>query len=70
MPDGKHEVADPAPASWAPHPKVAIGGIAAATATILVWFASLAHVDMPPEVAGAITTVIGFVVGYFVPAEG
>jgi putative flippase GtrA len=46
--------------------KVAAGGIAGAVTVIVVWVASLADVDVPPEVASAFTTLISVAVGYFV----
>ncbi len=46
------------------NPKVAAGGIAGALTVILVWLVGLAGVDVPAEVASAITVVIGFAAGY------
>jgi len=54
------------------HPKVkasaAGGGIAGALTVIMVYIASLLGVDLPPEVASAITTLltvfVGFAAGY------
>jgi len=81
MPDGRHEAPDPlmnpaatppapaAPAAgWAPHPKLAAGGIAGAVTTLILWVVTLAGITAPPEVAGAITTIIGVAVAYFVPS--
>lgn len=42
-----------------PTPKVAAGGIAGALTIVLVWFLGAVDVDVPPEVASAITTIIG-----------
>ena len=48
--------------------KVAAGGVAGAITTIIVWILSAAFkVDMPPEIAAAITVVLSFAAGYFIP---
>lgn len=51
--------------------KVASTGIASAVTTILIWTFSEVppHLEIPGEVAAAITTVIGFIVGWLVPAK-
>jgi putative flippase GtrA len=52
----------------APRPKVAAAGIAGAITTIVIWILnSLLGVEVPPEVAAAITTVLAFLAGYFTP---
>jgi len=52
----------------APRPKVAAAGIAGAATTILIWILnSLMGVEVPPEVAAAITTILAFLAGYFTP---
>jgi len=54
--------------SVAPRPKVAAAGIAGAAATILIWILhDLAGVDVTPEVAAAIATILAFLAGYFTP---
>lgn len=54
--------------SAAPVRKVAAGGIAGAITVVLVWIASAVFkVDIPPEVASAITVIVGFIVAYLVP---
>ena len=53
-----------APPSRAPQPKVVAGGIAGAFTIVLVFAAGIAGVDVPPEVASAITVLTSFVVGY------
>ena len=40
---------------------------AAAVTTLAVWGASLAGVDVPTEVQGALTTLIVFIAGWLVP---
>lgn len=68
-PGGKHE----APINWrqlAPRRKVAAAGLGGAAAVLIVWVIGLFGVELPPEVAGAITTVVGFAVAYLVPAGG
>ena len=47
-----------------PTTKVANSGLAGACSLILIWVLSQVGVDMPPEVASAITTVASFLVGY------
>lgn len=51
------------------NPKVAAGGVAGAATVILVWGLGLLDVDVPAEVASALTTVISFGAGYLKPAE-
>lgn len=46
------------------NPKVAAGGIAGALTVILVWLLNMGGVDVPAEVASAITVVISFGAGY------
>lgn len=48
----------------APVPKVAAAGGAGIAGTLLVFIAQRAGVDLPPEVAAAIITVVAFVAGY------
>jgi len=48
--------------------KVAAGGAAGAVTIIVVWILHAAFkIDMPPEVASAITVLLSFLAGYFVP---
>jgi hypothetical protein len=46
-------------------PKVAMSTLAAAIVTILVWCASLAGVEVPELVSGALITLIVAIAGYF-----
>lgn len=50
------------------HPKVAAGSLAGALTIILVWGLSFAKVQIPPEVASAITVLISSFTGYLTPA--
>jgi len=51
-----------------PTSKVQAVGLAAALTTIVVWLVqTLAHVDMPTEVAMAVQAVIVVLVGYLTP---
>ena len=52
-----------------PDRKVAAGGIAGALSIILVWGVGYADIVVPPEVASAVTVIIGFAVSYLVPAK-
>lgn len=47
-----------------PRPKVAAAGIAGACTVILVWLAGLAGVEVPSEVASALTALLAFAAGY------
>lgn len=42
-----------------PEPKVLAGGVAGALTVVLVWVLGAVGVDMPPEVASAVTVLIG-----------
>lgn len=46
------------------NPKVAAGGLAGAVTILVVYFAGLAGLDVPPEVASAFSVVVGAVAGY------
>ena len=48
-----------------PRKKVAAAGTGGALATAIVAIAAWAGVDMPPEVAAALCTVVSFAAGYF-----
>ena len=51
-----------------PEKKVTAATLAAAVVTIVVWILhSAAHVDIPPEVAAALATVLVGVAGYLAP---
>jgi hypothetical protein len=47
--------------------KVQASVLGAAAATIALWLISLSGVEVPIEVAGAVTTIIVAVLGYMVP---
>ena len=50
-----------------PEKKVTAATLAGAIVTIVIWILRLAHVDVPPEVAAAITTILAAVAGYLAP---
>lgn len=51
-----------------PNQKVSAATAAAALACILVFLlTNYAHIDIPPAVSDAITTIVVFVAGYFTP---
>jgi len=52
-----------------PNTKVAAGGLAGGLSMLIIWGVGAAGVDVPAEVAAAITTLVTFVVGYFVPEK-
>lgn len=53
----------------APVRKVSATLVASAITTILIWILSVLppHVEVPSAVSAAITTVIGFVIGWLTP---
>lgn len=48
-----------------PTPKVVAGGLGSALVVILAWILGANGIEMPPEVASALTLLVGFVAGYF-----
>lgn len=50
--------------SLAPVPKVANGGLAASLTVLMVYIVGLLGLDVPPEVASAFTTLVGFGVAW------
>jgi hypothetical protein len=51
-----------------PTQKVTAAGAAGAVSIVLVWaLHQFAHLDMPAEVASAITTLLAFLTGYLTP---
>jgi hypothetical protein len=56
-----------APASLTPTPKVVAGGAAGALTVILVWVARLIGLDVPPEVAAAVTLLLTSGAAYLTP---
>lgn len=53
-----------------PGPKATLGTIAGALTVVLVWIAELAGLDVPAEVASAVTVLIIGAVVYFAPDNG
>jgi hypothetical protein len=56
--------------NWAPNAKVASGVLAASMTTLIfsLWKPVTGHeLQLPPESAGALTTLVTFVIQYFVP---
>lgn len=56
--------------SAAPTEKVAAAGIAGSLTVLLVWLAGQAGIEVPPEVASAVTTLVAFVAGYLKRNKG
>lgn len=52
-----------------PNTKVAAGGIAGSLSLLVVFGLGQAGVEVPAEVASALTTLIAFVAGYLVPEK-
>jgi hypothetical protein len=47
-----------------PTPKVAAAGVAGSFTIVLVYVAGLIGLDIPPEVASAVTAIVAFGAGY------
>lgn len=47
--------------------KVTAATLAGAVVTILIWLLRLVDVEVPPEVAAAVTTVLAAAAGYLAP---
>lgn len=52
-----------------PSAKTGLTVVAGAVVTVLVWIATLNDIDVPGEVAAAVTTIIAGGIGYFLPAK-
>lgn len=52
------------PKSNKPTPKVAAAGTAGAATIVLVYIVGLLGLDVPPEVASAVTALLSFGAGY------
>ena len=52
-----------------PSTKTGLTVVAGAVVTVLVWIATLNNIDVPGEVAAAVTTIIAGGIGYFLPAK-
>lgn len=50
-----------------PTNKVAGAGLAGAVSIVIVWALGMTGVDVPPEVASAITTILAFGTAYLIP---
>lgn len=53
--------------SYVPGQKATYGTVAAASTILLVWIAGMFGLDVPPEVASAVTTLITAGTVYMVP---
>jgi uncharacterized membrane protein YjjP (DUF1212 family) len=51
------------------NPKVTAAVLAAAVTTIIAWLLTLAGIELPNQVQGAITSILVFVAGYMTPAN-
>lgn len=47
-----------------PEPKISAAGIGGSIAVVLVWGLGQFGVDMPPEVAASVATLLAFAAGY------
>ena len=52
------------------NPKVTAAVLAAAVTTLIAWLLTLAGIELPNQVQGAITTILVFVAGYLTSADG
>ncbi|CAB4171690.1 hypothetical protein UFOVP929_13 [uncultured Caudovirales phage] len=50
------------------NPKIASAGIAGALTVVLVWIVGVLGIDVPAEVASAVTVIIAFAAGYMRPS--
>ena len=50
------------------NPKVTAAVLAAAVTTVIAWLLTLASIQLPNEVQGAITSILVFTAGYLTPA--
>lgn len=50
------------------HSKVGAGAVGGAFSIVAIWVAGLAGLDVPPEVAGAFTTLFAFGAGWLAKA--
>lgn len=51
------------------NPKVTAAVLAAAVTTIIAWLLTIAGIELPNQVQGAITTILVFVAGYLTSAD-
>jgi len=51
------------------NPKVTAAVLAAAVTTVIAWLLTLAGIQLPNEVQGAITSILVFTAGYLTPAS-
>jgi hypothetical protein len=51
------------------NPKVTAAVLAAAVTTLIAWLLTLAGVELPNQVQGAITTILVFTAGYMTSAD-
>jgi uncharacterized membrane protein YjjP (DUF1212 family) len=51
------------------NPKVTAAVLAAAVTTLIAWLLTLAGIELPNQVQGAITSILVFVAGYMTPAN-
>jgi hypothetical protein len=57
--------------SAAPVPKVAVGGAVGAAVAVLVWILKqYGGIELPAEVAAALTVIFSFAAGYLTPPGG
>jgi hypothetical protein len=52
--------------SSAPTNKVAAAGVGGSLSIVLVWVTGMFGIEVPPEVASAVTTLVAFFAGYLV----
>lgn len=52
-----------------PSAKTGLTVIAGAIVTVLVWIATMNNIEVPGQVAAAVTTIIAGIIAYFVPAK-
>jgi hypothetical protein len=60
---GRHRAAE-----WVPQRKVTSGAFGGALAVLILWVIGLSGVEIPPEVASAVTGLVVAGVAYLVPS--
>ena len=55
---------------WPPTPKMQASGVSGAVSVVVMWaLHQFWKLDIPPEIASAITVIFSFISGYFAPRD-
>ena len=66
--EGEERVGRHRAAEWVPERKVASGTLGGIAAVVVLWAIGLSGVEIPPEVASAITALVVAGIAYLVPS--